>query len=121
MGRPGQHNKAQTPVGYSHGTGVSTGGLGTAVLGVVARGCARSCLGAGDIVAGGTVHVLRRPLGVLHGVAGTACRPRERRGSGDVWVEGCDSKIVRRTVLRAYLRRRGSLGGALTRSTRSSR
>ena len=37
MGRPGQGNKALTPVGYSHGTGVSTGGLATAVLGVVAR------------------------------------------------------------------------------------
>ena len=37
MGRPDQNNKAQTPVGYSHGTGVSTGGLATAVLGVVAR------------------------------------------------------------------------------------
>ena len=33
MGRPDQGNKAQTPVGYSHGTGVSTGGLVTAVLG----------------------------------------------------------------------------------------
>ena len=37
MGRPDQGNKAQTPVGYSNGTGVSTGGLATAVLGVVAR------------------------------------------------------------------------------------
>ena len=37
MGRPDQGNKAQTPVGYSHGIGVSTGGLATAVLGVVAR------------------------------------------------------------------------------------
>ena len=37
MGRPDQGNKAQTPVGYSHGTGVYTGGLATAVLGVVAR------------------------------------------------------------------------------------
>ena len=37
MGRPDQGNKAQTPEGYSHGTGVSTGGLATAVLGVVAR------------------------------------------------------------------------------------
>ena len=37
MGRPDPGNKAQTPVGYSHGTGVSTGGLATAVLGVVAR------------------------------------------------------------------------------------
>ena len=37
MGRPDQGNKAQTPVGYSHGTGVSIGALATAVLGVVAR------------------------------------------------------------------------------------
>ena len=37
MGRPDQGNKAQTLVGYSRGTGVSTGGLATAVLGVVAR------------------------------------------------------------------------------------
>ena len=37
MGRPDHGNKAQTPVGYSHGTGVSIGGLATAVLGVVAR------------------------------------------------------------------------------------
>ena len=37
MGRPDQGTKAQTPVGYFHGTGVSTGGLATAVLGVDAR------------------------------------------------------------------------------------
>ena len=37
MGCPDQDNKAQTPVGYSRGTGVSTGGLATAVLGMVAR------------------------------------------------------------------------------------
>ena len=37
MGRPDRDNRAQTPVGYSHGTGVSIGGLATAVLGVVAR------------------------------------------------------------------------------------
>ena len=37
MGRPDQGNKAQTPVGYSHGTGVSIGGPATAVLRVVAR------------------------------------------------------------------------------------
>ena len=41
MGRPDQGNKAQTPVGYSHGIGVSTGGLATAVLGVVARDAPR--------------------------------------------------------------------------------
>ena len=37
MGRPDQGNKAQTPIGYSHDTGVSNGGPATAVLGVVAR------------------------------------------------------------------------------------
>ena len=37
MDRPDQGNKAQTPVGYSNGIWVSTGGLGTAVLGVVPR------------------------------------------------------------------------------------
>ena len=37
MGRPEQGNEAQTPVGYFYGTGVYTGGLATAVLGVVAR------------------------------------------------------------------------------------
>ena len=37
MGRPDQGNKAPTVVGYSHDTGVSTGGSATAVLGVVAR------------------------------------------------------------------------------------
>ena len=35
MGRPDQGNKAQTPVGYSHGTGVSTGGQVTVVTGVI--------------------------------------------------------------------------------------
>ena len=37
MGRPDQGNKAQTLVGYSHDTGVSTSGPATAVPGVVAR------------------------------------------------------------------------------------
>ena len=112
MGRPDQGNKAQTPVGYSHGTGVSTGGLATAILGVVAR----DTPGVHGVVWG-----LRRPLGVLHRVAGTACRPRERRRSGDVCVEGCDGEVVRWTVWRASWRRSGSLGGALTGGTRSSR
>ena len=34
MGRPDQGNKAQTPIGYSHGTGVSNGCLATVVTGV---------------------------------------------------------------------------------------
>ena len=37
MGRHHQGNKAQTPVGYSHDTGASTGGPVTAVTGVVPR------------------------------------------------------------------------------------
>ena len=36
-------------------------------------------MGASDIVTGATVHALRHPLGVLHGVTGAACRPRKRR------------------------------------------
>ena len=34
MGGPDQGNKAQTHVGYSHGTGVYTGDLATVVTGV---------------------------------------------------------------------------------------
>ena len=37
MGRPDQGTKAQTPVGYSHGTGVSTSGPVTTVAGVHSR------------------------------------------------------------------------------------
>ena len=37
MGPPDQGNKAQTPVGYSHGSGVFTGGLARAESGVVAK------------------------------------------------------------------------------------
>ena len=64
---------------------------------------------------------MRRPLGVLHGVAGSACRPRERRRGEDVCVEGYDSGVVRGTVRRASWGWRGSLGGALTGGTWSSR
>ena len=35
MGRPDHGKKAQTPVGYSHGTRVSTGGPVTAIKGVI--------------------------------------------------------------------------------------
>ena len=65
MGCPDQGNKAQTPVGYSHGTGVSTGGPATAVLGVVAW----DTPGVHRFVWG---HALRRPLYALHGVAGSS-------------------------------------------------
>ena len=115
MGRPNQGNKAQTPVGYSHGTGVSTGGLATAVLGVVAR----DTPGVHGVVWG-----LRRygaPWECYTGLVGTSCRPRGRRRSDDVCVEGCDGDVVRWTVWRASWRRRDSLGGALTGGTRSSR
>ena len=37
MGRPDQGNKAQTPVGYSHGTGVSIDGPVTVVTRVLPR------------------------------------------------------------------------------------
>ena len=58
MGRPDQGNKAQTPVGYSHGTGVSTGGPATAVMGVVARdtpGCTELSGGYGVVAPPGSV------------------------------------------------------------------
>ena len=57
MGRPNQGNKAQTPVGYSHGTGVSTGGLATAVLGVLGihRGCTELSGGYGVTAPPGSV------------------------------------------------------------------
>ena len=67
------------------------------------------------------VTALRRPLGVLHGVAGSTCRPRERRRGEDVCVEGYDSGVIRGTVWRASWRRHGSLEGALTGGTWSSR
>ena len=37
MGQPDQGKKAQTPVRYSHGTGIATGGPVTAVTGVIPR------------------------------------------------------------------------------------
>ena len=37
MGRPDHGNKAQTPAGYSHDTGVSTCGPVTVVTGVIPR------------------------------------------------------------------------------------
>ena len=124
MGRPNQGNKAQTPVGYSHGDGVYTGGLATAVLGVVARDTAG---GHGFVLGQATLLPVLRcmrfglPQGVLHGVAGTACRPWERQRSNEVCVEECDGVVVRWIVWRAYLRWHYGLGGALTRGTRSSR
>ena len=92
MGRPDQGNKAQTPVGYSHGTGVSGGGLATAVRGVVAR----DTPGVHGFVWGrATLLPALSCLGVLHGVVGTACRPRERQRSDDLCVEECDGVVVR--------------------------
>ena len=75
----------------------------------------------GSLLAAWLWQYLQRPLGVLHGVAGTASSPRERRRSDDVCVEGCDGEVVRWAVWRVSWRRRGSLGGALTGGTRSSR
>ena len=67
------------------------------------------------------VTALRRPLGVLHGVARSACRPQERRRGEDVCAEGYDSGVIRRIVWRASWRRHGSLEGAFTGGTWSSR
>ena len=58
MGRPDQGNKAQTPEGYSHGTGVSTGGPATAgggwLLGIH-RGCTELSGGYGVTAPPGSV------------------------------------------------------------------
>ena len=45
MGHPNLGNKAQTPVGYAHDTGVSTGNLATAVTGLPPRVTPREYVG----------------------------------------------------------------------------
>ena len=77
MGRSDQGNKAQTPVGYSHGTGVSTGRPATAVLGVVSR----DTLGVHGVVWG-----LRRygaPGGCYTGLRG---QPAGSRGGDEAKI-----------------------------------
>ena len=120
MGHPDQGNKAQTPVGYSHGTGVSTGGLATAVLGVVARdtpGVHGFVWERATLLPALRCMPRDAPWACYTGWQGQPAGPE----SGEVCIEECDGVVVRWTVWRAYLRWRGGLGGALTRGTRSSR
>ena len=84
MGRPDQGNKAQTPIGYSHGTGVSTGGPVTAVMGLslgysggykVGKKARRSCNATG--VAVNWMGNDRRPSpGTAGGALGLPVAPR---------------------------------------------
>ena len=120
MGRPEKGNKAQTPAGYSHGTGVSTGGPATAVPGVVARdtpGVQRFVWGhAASLPALRCMHCdapWARYTGLREGPADP--------GSGEVCKGDCDGVMVRWTVWWAYLGWRGDLGGAVMRGTRSCR
>ena len=115
MGRPDQGNKAQTPVGYSHGTGVSIGGPATAVLGVVAR----DTPGVHGVVWG--LQRCGAPWECYTGLRGQPAGPR----SGD-GAKMCAWKVMtvgsfRGTVWRASWKRHGSLEGALTGGTWSSR
>ena len=101
MGRPDQGNKAQTPEGYSHDTGVSTGGPVTAVTGVVA-------LDAPTVQ--GSVWGRATALPALRCMSYDAPWARctglgkqlEGPGSGEVYIEDCDGMMVRWTVWWAY-------------------
>ena len=118
MGRPDQGNKAQTPVGYSHGTVVSTGGRATAVTGVVARdtpGVHRFVWGQATSLPALRYMRCETPWACYTGLREQPASP----GSGEVCTEDCDGVIVRWTVWRAYLRWRSGLGGAIKRGTRS--
>ena len=71
MGLPDRGNKAQTSVGYSHGTGVSNGDLATAITGVHPR-----------VTLGLTGHIHVPMLALL--VLATGCGEQLNR-SGCVW------------------------------------
>ena len=118
MGRPDQGNKAQTPVGYSHGSRVSTCGLATAVTGVVARdtpGVHRIVWGQATSLPALRCMRCDTPWACYTGLREQPAGP----GSGEVCTEDCDGVIVRWIVGRAYLRWCGGLGGAIKRGTRS--
>ena len=120
MGRPDQGNKAQTPVGYSHDTGVSTGSPATAVTGVVARDTPRvhgSVWGRATALPALRCMRYDAPWARCTGLREQPAGP----GSGEVCIEDCDGVMVRWTVWWAYLGWRDDLGGAVLRGTRSCR
>ena len=122
MSRPDQGNKAQTLVGYSHDTGVSTGGPVTAVTGVVARDTPRvhgyawgraTALPALRCMSYDAPWSWARCTGVGEQPDGP--------GSGEVRIGDCDGVMVGWTVWWAYLGWRGDLGGAVLRDTQCCR
>ena len=118
MGRPDQGNKVKTPVGYSQGTGVSTGGLATAVAGVVARdtpGVHKFVWGQATSQSALRCMLCDTPWARYTGLREQPTGP----GSGEVCIEDCDGVIVWWTVWWAYLRWHGGLGGAIRRGKRS--
>ena len=120
MGRPDQGNEAQSPAGYSHDTGVSTGGLATAVTGVVARdtpGVHRFVCGQATSLPAQRCMRCDAPWARYTGSREQPPGP----GSGEVCKEDCDGVMIRWTVWWAYLGWRGGLGGANMRGTRSCR
>ena len=103
MGCPDQGNKGQTPVGYPNVARVSTGGLATAVTGMVARdtpGVHRFVWGRGSLLP--ALRCMRRdaPRACHTGLRGQPADPR----SGEVCIEECDGVVVRWTVWRANWR-----------------
>ena len=118
MGRPDQGNKAQTLVGYSHGTGVSTGGLATAITGVVARdteGVRRFVWGQAASLPALRCMRCDAPWARCTGLQEQPAGP----GSNEICKEDCDGVMVRWTVRWTYLGCRGGLGGAIKRGTRN--
>ena len=118
MGRPDQGNQAQAPVGYFHDTGVSAGGLATAVTGVVARdtsGVRRFVWGQAASLPALQCMRCDAPWARCTGLQDQPAGP----GSKQMCKEDCDGVMVGWTVWWAYLGWRGGLGGAIKRGTRS--
>ena len=122
MGRPDQSKKAQTPVGYSHDTGVSTGGPVTAVTGVVARDTSRfhgSAWGRATALPALRCMSYDAPWSWAR-CMGVGERPKGP-GNREVHIEDCGGVMVGWTEWWAYLGWRGDPGGAVLRGTRSCR
>ena len=102
MGRPDRVNKAQTFEGYSHDTGVSTGGPVTAVTGVVARDTPRvqgSAWGRATALPALRCMRCNAPWARCTGLG----KQPEGLGSGEVYIQDCNGVMVRWTVWWAYL------------------
>ena len=96
MGRPDQGNKAQTPVGYSHDTGVSTDGPVTAVTGVVAQDTPRvrgSAWGRATALPALRCMSYDAPWSWAR-CMGLGEQP-DGPGNGEVRIEDCDGVMVR--------------------------